>query len=530
MLRLRVFVFLLSIWSFTAFSQAKITVGDPYDVVDAQSKYYFTENGEIMTVKVDKKEIIIQKMSAKTLKFLKVRAYDDLPKDFMLESVLQFKDRYYVFYSLWEDKTEQLFAREIDFASGAFKSAAKKIITVADKIAGTQVKTGFMSVGTADKFSFFFSYDNSALIVQYRLVPEKKRDSKSYDIIGMHVFDPSLKEKWGNKVTMPYTEKKMDNLDYSVDAAGNVYMVARVYNDDSTDKKDNEDNPNYKIEIMKIAAGTGKITSSKVDLADKFIQRFWLYETAQGPMIGAGYYNKGNAASSVDGMILFKFNTDGRVTDMKTIEIPVEILNEYVSNKTRRKNEKKEDDDEAEATNMVLKEVNVQDDGSVLMVGEQDYYTVHYSRSGNMTTTYYVYHYNDVLVSKVDASGKLAWMKKIPKRQQGTAGQGGMSYRYLSGAGSHYFLFLDNEKNLNLPKDELPARHMDGAGGFLMCYKLNDKTGEVKKTQILDTRDVEGMALHQFRPSRMLGTALNTLVFEAYKKKKEDVMVKVVLD
>jgi hypothetical protein len=121
-------------------------------------------------------------------------------------------------------------------------------------------------------------------------------------------------------------------------------------------------------------------------------------------------------------------------------------------------------------------------------------------------------------------------MKKLPKRQQGTAGQGGMSYRYLSGAGSHYFLFLDNEKNLNLPKDELPARHMDGAGGFLMCYKLNDKTGEVKKTQILDTRDVEGMALHQFKPSRMLGTALNTLVFEAYKKKKEDVLVKVVLD
>jgi hypothetical protein len=530
MLRLSVFVLVLSLWSSAAFSQAKITVGDAYDVVDATSKYYFTENGEIMTVKVDKREVVIQKMSAKTLKFLKVRSYDDLPKDFMLESVLQFKDRYYLFYSLWEDKQEHLYAREIDFASGSFKGAARKIISVDEKIAGTMVKTGFMSLGTADKFSFYFSYDNSALIIQYRLVPEKRRDSKSYDIIGMHVFDPSLKEKWGNKVTMPYTEKKMDNLDYSVDASGNVFLVARVYNDDTTEKKDDNNNPNYKIEIMKIAAGTGKITSSKVDLADKFIQRFWLYETAQGPMIGAGYYNKGKEASSADGMILFTFNPDGRVTDMKTVEIPVDILNEYVSNRTRRKNSKKEDDDEAEATNLVLKDVKIQDDGSVILVGEQDYYTVHYSRSGNMTTTYYVYHYDDILVSKVDASGKLAWMKKLPKRQQGTAGQGGMSYRFLSGAGSHYFLFLDHEKNVNLPKDELPARHVDGQGGFLMCYKLNDKTGEVKKTQILNTRDVEGMTLHQFKPSRMMGTALNTLVFEAYKKKKEDVLVKVVLD
>ncbi|MBT1709955.1 hypothetical protein KK062_17045 [Fulvivirgaceae bacterium PWU5] len=536
MLRLRVFVFLLSIWSFTAFSQAKITVGDPYDVIDAQSKHYFTENGEIMTVKVDKKDVIIQKMSAKTLKFLKARVYDDFPKGFTLEQVLQFKDRYYLYYSLYEDKQEQLFARELDFAAGTFKGAAKKVLSITDKIDGGRIRGGIMTLAayqsmiSADKYNFYFSYDKSALIIQYRMIPETKRDSKSFDIIGMHVFDPSMKEKWGGKVTMPYTEKKMDNLDYSVDANGNVYLVARVYNDNTTDKKDDDDRANYKIEVMKIAAGTGKITSSKVDIADKFIQRFWLYETAQGPMIGAGYYNKGNSASSADGMILFKFNTDGRVTDMKTFEIPVDVLNQYVSNKTRRKNEKKEDDDEAEATNIILNDMNVQEDGSVILIGEQQYITTSTTRMGNSTRTTTTYHYNEILITKIDASGKLAWIQKLPKSQLGGLGQGGMSYRYLSGAGSHYVLFLDNEKNMNLPKDEVPARHMDGQGGFLVCYKLNDKTGEMKKTQILDTRDVQGMELFQFKPSRTLGTALNTLVFEAYKKKKEDVLVKVVLD
>ena len=47
-----------------------------------------------------------------------------------------------------------------------------------------------------------------------------------------------------------------------------------------------------------------------------------------------------------------------------------------------------------------------------------------------------------MLISKIDASGNLAWMKKMPKRQTGAPGlgqvfdtsrlyQGGMSYSYF---------------------------------------------------------------------------------------------------
>jgi len=506
-------------------SQAKVTIGSPYGVIDAQQKYYFPKNGQILTVKMQKRNVMLQKLDAKTLKFLQIRTYDDLPKDIVVEKVMEFNDKFYLFYSLYEEKTEQLFVREIDFKNGTFKGMGKRIISVEEKLSGTLVKTGFMSAGVADKFDFYASFDSSSLIIKYRLVPETKRDSKSYDVIGMHVFDKDLNEKWGNKVTMPYTEKKMDNLDYSVDASGNVYIVARVYNDDTTDKKRGDD-VNYSIEIMKVAAKTGSITSTKVNIADKFVKTVWLYETAQNTMIGAGYYNKGNKPGNVDGVCFFKVRNDGLASDMKTYEIPVEILNQYASRKEKRKNEKREDDDEAEITNLILRDVKVQADGSILLIGEQSYMVTRTSYVNGRSSYYVVYYYNDMLVTKIDPAGKLAWMRKLAKRQRGAVDGGGMSYAYIGGKNAHYLVYLDNVKNADLPIDEEPATHVDGQGGFLTAYKVNDKTGEVKKITVLDTRNVEDFALHQFQTSRVMNTSLNTLVFESYKKKKEDILIK----
>jgi hypothetical protein len=163
-----------------------------------------------------------------------------------------------------------------------------------------------------------------------------------------------------------------------------------------------------------------------------------------------------------------------------------------------------------------------------LLIGEQYFMRAHTRSTGNGgSTTYYTYHYNDMLITKIAPSGALAWMKKLPKQQMGTNGRGGMSYTYIDGKSHHYFIFLDNEKNKDLTINEVPARHKDGAGGFLTAYKIDDITGQVKKEYILDTRDVRGIELFQFMTSRMVPVSSNEFVFESYKKKKEDVMIKV---
>jgi len=81
---------------------AFVDVGKPYPVIDAATKEYFHHNGEILTVKVDGKSIFLQKMSAEDLSFIQVREYKDMPRDYQLEGIREFNDRFYLFYSEWD--------------------------------------------------------------------------------------------------------------------------------------------------------------------------------------------------------------------------------------------------------------------------------------------------------------------------------------------------------------------------------------------------------------------------------------------
>ncbi len=493
-----------------------ITLGKPYPVIDADVKIYFRKGNEILSVKNENRKFTLQKFDALKLTALKTKVYEDFPKNFQLEGIKKVRDSYYVFYSLYENENEQLFVREIDFAGGQFKSAARKIITVPEKISGS-------------KFNFYFSSDSSTMLVQYRVKPDVRDDSKSYETIGAYVYSEDLKEQWHDSFKMPYTEKKMNTLDYSVDSNGRVYMVISVYKDDSTDKKKRgEDEANYVLQILKYNGPAKQPIKTKVEVADKFIHTIWLYEnSAQDYMICAGFYNSGKNASSVDGILTLKLGYEDKAYDIVAHPIPLAILNQNATRKEKRKNGKDEDDSKGEFKNLILDGVEIQKDGSVILMSEQYYTKSHYTSNQNGGGSSYIsYHFEDILVAKIEANGSLAWMKKLPKTQMGLRGQGGMSYRFFKGEGTHHFVFVDNERNKDLTPDEPPAIHSDGKGGFITRYTIDDKTGDVSKVYMVNLRDVKGVEVYQFWPGRTILYGFDTFIFEAYKKGKEDMLIK----
>lgn len=509
-----------------------VVLGPPYPVVDAPTKLYFTKGNTLISVKIEGKDITLMTHDAGTLKLLTTRLQEGELKDRVFEGVIELGDRFFLTYSEW-DKAKgimTLYEREIDVEAGNFTEKASELLRVSGKVSGTLSMTGFYRFGVTDQFNYHYSHDGNKVMVQYRKKPEVKDDSKSHDLIGLVCFGPGLEKLWEQEFRMPYTEEEMDIEDYSVDRDGNSYILAKVRKDGSDrDKKRGEDEANYRIELLRVKSNTSEVSTTPVAIGDKFISSISLYEAGDGgDMLCAGSYNTGGKKWYIaDGIFYFLLGKDGGVSNLVFHEIPVDILNQYASKGEKKKNDKAEEEDEAGFRSLEMRKLYVAQDGSAVISGEQYYEVTTTTYSNGRTTTTTRYFYRDILVTKVNADGSLAWMRKLPKYQIGTNGRGGMGMEHIASGKSHYFFFLDNLKNMALTPDKAPARHMDGAGGFFTAYKIDDATGEVTRHSVFDMRDVKGTEVFQFMTSRIQVVDENEFVVEVYKKQKEDVLIKV---
>ena len=521
--------------SMLSYSQKKLSadysykVSQPYKVFDAAKKFYFAKDNQAMTVKVHKDEVLIQKFNTDKPSFTKEELYEKkFPKNFVVEDIFEINNKFYFFYSSWDgdNEKEQLFYNEIDFEKGEFVGSSKMLFDVKGKVTGTS-----MGFSVQDKFPFLLSHDKKNILIKYRKKPEVKRDVNSYDIIGLMSFDENLVKTSGNELKMPYTERRMDNLDYHLDNAGNLYLLTKVFHDDSNKdkKKKKDEEANYHIELFFVKAGTSKIDITKFENKEKFINKLWIFDTPNNFLVCGGFYSNGKGErNDSDGIMSFKINTTGGIYDEVYHDIPLELLNMFESKKTVKKNKKKEEKGgEAKFKDLKLKNLNVDKEGNVVLIGEQDFVIAYTNSKGN---TYYKYFYQDIFAAKINKNGGLDWMKKVPKNQYGSRGKSGLSYKYFFANNNHYLVFLDNVKNIEIAVDKAPERHTDGQGGYLTSVKINDNDGTLTKGSILNAREVEDFKLHQFSTDRVFKVSENAFMFEAYKKNKEDVMIKVELN
>jgi hypothetical protein len=518
-------VFLIFVSAAVCFSQQpKITPGKPYDVVDGLHKFYFYKDNGILKVTRDERTIYIQRISTDDLSQMQKSVHREFPLGF--ESIKESNEKIYVFYS----NRRGLHAREIDVNTADFKDEGKQIITATDAVANLPASTKDL----LRKYDFYMSHDRSVMAVQYRFKPESKVDSKNYDVIGLDVFDRDLKQLWTKKITMPYTEKRMDILSYSVDSKANVYIVANIYEDDTRDDINQESGkPNYHLEIFKVTPQGDKVIPVRVELKDNFIKTIVMHENLIGEMTCIGYYTKIEKPNNVDGVVMFKLAADDKLDDFKTYEIPLAILNQYLNFDDAIKNNQNEMNSLAESRNLVLRGIRVDDDGSILLVGEEFHRFSQAVKSAVKAAADPIASIltsdraNNLLITKIDSLGNLAWMRKLPRKMLKTTIDG-PTFIYVAGEKAHHFLVIDNKKNSLLPLDK-PLTTVVGWSDIIVDYAINDATGDVKKTPVFDVRNIQGTEIYQFRPNRIAAIAPSTFVFEGYLGQGKDIMMKAVL-
>jgi hypothetical protein len=452
------------------------------------------------------KSLTFQKFSP-SLQLLGEQEVDlgDMPRDYSSEELTQIGNKYYWFVATYDkgEHKESLLAQEIDVKKGGTVGSWREVLT-ASKLTGTLISTGFYRFGIDDKWHFYSSFDKSKILVEYRKQPERRDNRLNNDVIGLQVLDASLNKIWGREVRMPYTEDLMDNEGYQVDAQGNVYILAKIYAERGMRP---QRHTNYRFEILKWTADGSEVTKIRMPFSDRFVNAATITEDAMGRIVVAGYYSgkkpaaggacinplgfyTGSVGGSVDGAFVLRLNEQTNELDnirQGSYEFSAAVLKQYESRHTRRRIDRKDEKGRAEANNLLLRKVLLNEDGSIELYGEEAYEVTSISSNGKTTTSTTTYFYKDVLALKIGTDGKLQWMAKIPKQQQGKKGLGDMSFTQFSFHGDSYVLFMDNLKNLDIAPDETPATHADGAGGILMANRI-DASGHLSKVALYDVR------------------------------------------
>ncbi len=472
--------------------------------------FFGNEKDGIVNLSLKKEELSIVKFNGKTLDQSdeKVIELPEATKNFNSEIVTEFKNgNYFWIHSDWdkESKVEALYYDKLDVSSAKLTASNTRMFETT-RLSGDLTTTGLYQFKVDNKYKFNYDADGKKLLVSYRLWPEEKNDKKNYDKIGLQVFDDNMKKLWGGEFTMPYTEQIMDNSDFSIDGNGNAYMLAKVYDSEKRKEKDKETGmPAYHYEVLKFVKGSNKIISATLSLDDYFIHETSLVENLQHEMIIACTYskksNKRSASNGTDGVFLATLDQNNKVVKFKNgyYEFPLADLQKFESARTRRKMDKKDD---YEAPNLVVRNIIIESDGTVMMVLEEYYKVVNrtYDSRGQVRT-YTTFYYEDIIAGKINASGQFEWLRKIPKKQKGSTSSysyainynlpGTMGFKLISDATGYYFLYLDNKKNMDITEDEVPKYHVDGAGGQVVVSKL-DKAGVITNKELLfDTREEE---------------------------------------
>lgn len=540
-LNLIIFLCILPIFSFGQVQLSTdfdVKLGEPYRVVDARSKRYFSVgNNKTLSVKTDRETVYIQMYSYSkngAKETIKNEYKKELQKGSQLIDIIQTKDKLHYIYEVYnrKDKNYSVFSREINQSKGTF-SSAKKIFTSKGKIQRTPNFNQHIVYWNAPAFTWqprfdvMTSFNKEKILICYRNVPLKKKDAINFDVLGFQVFNQDMKKEWGKEVKMPYTEKDMNNLAFGIKSNGDAFMIAQK-------------NKNKKLELFTITAEGLKITPLDFS-GDYYFMKLKLNEDTDGNLICAGLYSESaldikvgfgvfgssGVSFNTNGFVYFKITPTGETLASQDYEFPLALIQQYVSDRIKKRAAKREDKGKAGIEDLKLVEMINQKDGSTVFICERQY--VRNELWGTDQKT--VYHYYNIVVMKVDAEGKLVWIKKIPKNQAGIAGTGQMSIKYIEGDRYHYVLYVDNPKNLNISLDKAPATHKDGMGGFLTACKIDDETGKYEKHTVLDMRDIEGKVAHQFSVTRIYEANIEEQIFmmEAYLKGKKDAMIKIQL-
>lgn len=434
------------------------------------------------------------------LKFVKEKTVE--PKDRLSDRAnsprfIKVGDKAYLFVRdvYRERATEGVSCLEFDLDQFDFVKEDKKLFESSSKVAFNMFRNNTASFEDDNNITFGLykmdiSKNSKTVLFTYRLVPENRKEKENHDVIGMHLFDANMNKLWGGEMKMPYPEAKMDNLSFIVSDDAKVYILTRVYDGERPTMASSTEKTNFHLELLIYGKDSPEPEIVKINLENLVTVNPNLFETFAGEILLGGFYTK-LFSRNIEGAFVLQLDKVKKTTSIKNgglFEIPSEIIKSFSSAREMRGLERKENrDDEHDigVDHLMLRSIYVIDDGRIILSAEQYHIekniSLSTSASGrtNRETSYKTFA-DDIYIINASPDGK-SWVRKIPKKQISDDASGAeLSFNTIFANDNIYYFYIDNKKNLNLPTNEAPSKHVQGRGGYLVSVSY-DKEGNMTK-------------------------------------------------
>lgn len=491
----------------------KCSISEPYSTINGKKKDYFKVANDLIAIKFgDEKKIVLQKFKLEDMSLEQMNRLDFNTDKNHIEKIEVLNGRMFIFYSRFvkKGKIEQLFFQEVDLRVLAFKGSEEKLIETTKRLKSREFKLGGYRYETTDKYTFKKSRDESKLLIYYRVEQKKGSNKAGEREVDVYVFNSGLKSVWTKNIKIPYSKNKVWLLNSLVSEEGDVYFGAITHKGEKTVDKSI-------VEVLKYSKNGEKRISLDINNSKK-IGKVLLRENFENEIVFAAFYSSRLSHKDSKGFFIAKLTKEIGKKSEKEYDIPLSIIQRYSGESETLINEEKGKSAFGRLKKIIFRELLFFNNGEILLIAEQLSFSS-YSSGG----IYYIY--DNIIITKIDDKGELNWMNVIPKKQM-------MSFRvktfnFNNSLESYDVFFVDHIGNKNLKENEVPKLHADNAGGFLTVCKLDKNTGDFRKETLLDFKDVKGIKTYQFYPEKVLFVDKNILMFEVYKKKKEDVFIQI---
>ncbi|MBC7486917.1 MAG: hypothetical protein H7282_09220 [Cytophagaceae bacterium] len=487
---------------YTGLAQVKnveIKVGKPYKLTKGQPRNYFYDGRYTIALKTsDRRVVTVQCFDTQTNTEVSKNIYTDLPEH-EVQPPIESNGNFYYLYHFYngKEKKQQLCSRRVNVAQGTLEPA---VVICSTSPTVTILFEEDITPILPVHFKITKSFDSSKVLITYRVKPKSRNDDSNFDVWGYHVLDKDLKPLWNKEVQMPYVQTKMNKWSSAVTSQGKVYQL--IYSNIN------------KYELLLIKQDT--IETHLLDLMPELrASEFHLNETKDGNVMCTCFYTSEILTSTgkdyrmaissaldvkvyiSDGLYFAEVSPDGKLIQEGKYEIPLDLLNAYEDEKTRTLNKEKESLGAAGQRDIKITNHLYTEDGGCIIIGEQQYYDLSaqfYDKYAHATIVY-----GQIYAIKLDAQGKLVWIKKLPKKQSSYYKIRGMGMKSFTLNGYVYIIYLDT------PGSEFKENDVALEGQTLTVRKMNEETGEYRKYSLGGSNDIPGTTRMLFLMKRVAG-------------------------